>query len=278
MVLVALAVLVFALGDSLTKWLTMRYSVAAVMFVRYALNLMILAAVYGPRHGAKLWRTQRSFLVALRGLCLCAASISIGLAFRTIPVGEATAIVFLAPFAVMLLAGPLLGEKVGLAGWVAALAAFCGVLLILRPGGALDPAGALLAVSCATFSIGYQFLTRYLARTETTMALLFTTALTGTLVFGVLTMLDGAPVLPDAVGSAVLLTLGLLATLGHFLFTAGYREAPAALLSPVNYTQLFWAVIFGWAIFGHLPDRWSAAGMVVVLLAGASVALRARKM
>lgn len=274
----ALAVCVFALGDSLTKWLTMRYSVAGVMFVRYTLNLLILAAIYAPRHGARLWRTHRTLLVALRGLCLCAASISIGLAFRTIPVGEATAIVFLAPFAVMLLAGPLLGEKVGLAAWAAALAAFCGVLLILRPGGALDPTGALLALSCATFSIGYQFLTRFLARTETTMALLFTTALIGSIVFGVILALEGAPVMPDATGAAVLLTLGLLATLGHFLFTAGYREAPAGLLSPVNYTQLFWAVIFGWLIFGHLPDRWSAAGMVIVLLAGASVALRARKM
>ena len=64
--------------------------------------------------------------------------------------------------------------------------------------------------------------------------------------------------------------LGALATLGHFLFTAAYREAPASLL---NYLHLFWAGGLGWLIFGHLPDGWSLAGMALVCASGVVVAV-----
>ena len=76
-------------------------------------------------------------LVFLRGLCLALASLTMGLALRLMPVGETVAIVYLSPFAVMLLAIPLLGERVGPLGWTCAAVGFLGVLLIVRPGGGL---------------------------------------------------------------------------------------------------------------------------------------------
>jgi drug/metabolite transporter (DMT)-like permease len=75
----------------------------------------------------------------------------------------------------------------------------------------------------------------------------------------------------------MMVLLGALATIGHFLFTSAYREAPASLLAPVNYLHLFWAGGLGWLAFGHVPDRFAASGMFLVFLSGVWVALTARR-
>jgi drug/metabolite transporter (DMT)-like permease len=270
--LVVLATLAFAMSDVVTKQQAMRHPVSVVVAVRYLVNLGLLTVFLGPRLGSGLWRTERRGLVFVRGLCLALASLTMALALRLMPVGETVAIVYLSPFAVMLLAIPLLGERVGPAGWTGAAVGFLGALLIVRPGAGLAPLGvafALLNAGCAT---AYHLLTRYLARSETTISMLYQTALVGSVFFCLMAIgsLDDLAVGPPDLAMMVL--LGALSTLGHFLFTAAYREAPASLLAPVNYLHLFWAGGLGWLIFGHLPDGWSIAGMALVCASGALAA------
>ena len=272
--LITLAVMAFAVADTLTKHLTMLYAVPLVVAVRYLVNLLLLATILGPRHGRALVRTRRTGLVILRALSLAVASLSLGLALRYMPVGETVAITYLAPFAVMLLAVPLLGEKVGLVGWLGALVGFAGVLLILRPGAGLDATGTGFALITAAASTAYHLMSRILARSEQTIALLFHTALVGTLVFGTMLLWVWDGTLPSLADFALMLALGILATLGHALFTAAYREAPASLLAPVNYLHLLWAGLLGWIVFAHIPDPLTSAGMVLVTAAGAATALR----
>jgi drug/metabolite transporter (DMT)-like permease len=274
--LVTLATLLFALADVITKHLTMLYAVPLVVLLRYLVNLALLTAVLAPRHGRALFRIRRTGLVLVRALSLSVASLSLGLALRHMPLGETVAITYLAPVAVMIAAIPLLGERAGLVGWLAAAAGFLGVLLIVRPGAGLDAWGVVFALVTAAASATYHLLSRVLARTETTIALLFHTALAGAVVFGLLTAVvwDGLwPSLPDL---GLTLALGVLATLGHALFTAAYREAPASLLAPVNYLHLVWAGILGWLFFAHAPDGLTLSGMALVTAAGVAVALRTR--
>ncbi|KAF0172185.1 MAG: Permease [Rhodobacteraceae bacterium] len=276
-VLVALATLTFAAADVLTKQLSMRHPVAIVVAVRYLVNLGLLAVVLYPRLGAGLWRVQRRGLVLLRGLFLALSSLTMALALRLMPVGETVAIIYLSPFAVMLLAGPLLGEKVTRWGWIWAVMGFAGVLLILRPGGGLDPYGVAFALINAGFATGYHLLTRLLAGSETTAAMLFQTALVGSVFFslGALGSLDQLDIAATDYGWMAV--LGALAAAGHFLFTAAYREAPASLLAPVNYLHLVWAAGLGWVIFGHMPEAPSLAGMALVCASGVALALGAKR-
>src|SRR3546814_17900348 len=95
------------------------------------------------------------------------------------PVAEATAIVFLSPMLVVLMAGPVLRERVGMSGGLAAVAGFIGVLLIARPGGGLDCVGVMLDLCAPTANAVYQLLSRMLASTERTMTLLFFLSLIG---------------------------------------------------------------------------------------------------
>lgn len=272
--LVALATLAFAVSDVMTKDLAARHPVVLVVAVRYALNLGLVTALVGPRVGAGLWRVRRGWLVTLRGLCLAGASLTMGLALRVMPVGETVAIVYLAPLVVLVLSAPVLGERVALSAWLGAGAGFAGVMLILRPGSGLDGFGVAMALVNVGFSTAYHLLTRLLARTESTVAMLWHTALVGALGFGLGALLapPDLPVTPADLG--LMAGLGVLATLGHFLFTAAYREAPAALLAPVNYLHLVWAGALGWLAFAHVPDAPALAGMALVAGAGVWAALR----
>lgn len=275
--LVMAAVLAFALGDVLTKHLTMRYDVSLVLTGRYVINLALLVAFLGPSHGWGLVRTQRTWLVMTRAGCLAVASLTMGLALRWMPLAETVAIIYLAPFAVMLLAVPILKERVSLAGWIGASVGFVGVLLIVRPGSGLAPLGVAFALTNATVATAYHLLTRVLARTDSTMAMLFHTAWVGCVLFSGMLLWSWDGVVPVAADWVLLGGLGALATLGHFLFTAAYRLAPASLLAPVNYMHLVWAGGLGWLVFGHLPDGLSIFGMGLVTAAGAGVALRSRR-
>ena len=275
--LVMAAVLAFALGDVLTKHLTMRYDVSLILTGRYVVNLVLLVALLGPSHGWGLVQTKRTGLVVVRAGCLALASLTMGFALRWMPLAETVAIIYLAPFAVMLLAVPLLGERVSLAGWISAAAGFAGVLLIVRPGSGLAALGVTFALLNAAAGTAYHLLTRVLAGSDSTVAMLFHTALVGCGLFGAMLLWSWDGVLPTVVDWALLGGLGTLATLGHFLFTAAYRHAPASLLAPVNYMHLVWASGLGWLVFGQLPDGLSLAGMALIAGAGAAVALRSNR-
>jgi drug/metabolite transporter (DMT)-like permease len=273
--LVSLAVLLFAAADTIGKHLAMLYAVPFILAVRYLINVALLAALLGPTPA--LWRTQRTALVILRGLSLVAGSLSMLLALRVMPVGETVAIIYLAPFLVMAFASRFMGERTTPLGWLAALLGFAGVLLIVRPGSGLDPLGVALSLFNALCATTYHLLSRILARTETQTAMVFTTALTGAVVFVLLLPFTVIGPMPSGIDWLWMIALGSLATLGHFLFTAAYREAPASLLAPINYLHVVWAGILGWIVFAHVPDTLALVGMAAVVLSGTLLALGARR-
>lgn len=275
--LVIAATLMFAAADTLGKHLVLLYAATMVLAARYCVNLALVAAVMWPRHRAALWRTRRTGLVILRGLCLALASISMLMALRVMPVAETVAIIYITPVLVMLTAATFLAERISPLGWLAAALGFAGVLLIARPGSGLDTWGVALSLMNATLATGYHVLTRVLARTETTMALMFHTALVGAGVFVGLTFALGTETLPPAFDAGLMLALGALATIGHLMFTSAYREAPASTLAPVNYMHIAFATILGWLVFRQLPDALGFAGMGLIAVAGLMAAWKASR-
>lgn len=269
--------MLFACMDVTNKYLVASFDVPVIAAFRYSGHLLLMLAFVAPRQGQDMVRTQRTGLVWVRALCLCASTVFVVLAFKRMPVAETSAIVFLTPILMALAAGPLLGERIGWRGWTAALLGFVGVVLIVRPGSGLDTVGVLLAFGCALVSTTYNLLSRLLASTEQTIAMLFYTALAGTIVFGAMLpwfWLDRAPTMFQAI---LLASLAVYGGLGHFLFTAAYRDAPASLLGPVSYLQLLWVALLGWLVFDHLPDAVSLIGMAIIGASGVLVAFKSRR-
>ena len=271
--LVVVATLLFACLDTANKALVTDYNVPLVAAIRYIGHAILMLALLGPARGREMVTTQRTGFVIVRALCLVVATLFAGLVLQRMPVAETVSIIYLSPIVVALLARPLLGETIGAVGWAAAIAGFAGVLLIVRPGGGLDPLGVSY-VLCNVVTVGYFLLSRVLARTEKTLALLFYSALTGAICFGIAlpwTLYGAAPTLLQV---ALFLSTGITAGLGHYFFTAAYRFAPASVLAPINYLHLMWAGLLGWLVFGHVPEVLTTTGMAVVAAAGVAVALR----
>lgn len=269
-------VFLFACMDTTVKYLATRYPVPVVVGLRYLVHCLLMVLVLGPSQGRTLLRTQRTGMVLLRGACLAAASLFLTLALQRLPVAESTAILFFSPLLVVVMAGPILRERVGLLGWTAAVAGFAGILMIARPGGGLDGMGALFAGCAAIVTSVYQLLSRLLAATETTLALLFYTALVGMCAFAPAIPLFWEGASPPPLDWLLLCGVGVFGGVGHFLFTAAHRHTPASTLAPVLYAQVLWAALLGWLTFGHIPDAFAIAGMCTIAVAGALVAVRSR--
>lgn len=270
------ALLLFALLDATAKHLTAFFAVPFMVWVRYLVHFLFMAATIAPSEGRALVVTRHPWLMTLRALMLVGVTLFMQLALQTLPLAETSALVFTTPLLVAVLAGPLLGEKVSRRAWLATVVGFAGALLIARPGGALSGIGIVYAVAAAICYALYQILTRRLVGSETQLRLLFFTALVGTLcmTFAPFTHWDGH--WPSLTEAALLASLGLYGGVGHFLMIRAFREANASTLSPLLYVQLIWATLLGWLVFAHLPDFPAVIGMLIIGASGLTLALTER--
>ncbi len=158
------ATMVFACLDTITKQLVMVHDVPLVAAIRYAIQLVLIVAIFGPRQREELIKARSPILALVRGLCLAASAGFMSLALQRMPVAETTAIIYAAPLLVLLLSGPFLSEHVGMLAWMGAAGGFIGVLLVARPGSGLDALGLLFASANVVTSAVYYLLSRHLRR------------------------------------------------------------------------------------------------------------------
>lgn len=277
MLLVVGATMLFAGNDAVNKYLLASYDVPLVAATRYIIHALLMIILLAPRHGRQMVETTRTGLVVIRGVCLAVGSLFAGLALQRMPIAETTAIIYLSPIMVVLLARPVLGEQIGLLGWLAALGGFVGVLLIVRPGAGLDPLGVTFALCNIGVTAAYYLLSRVLARTERTLALLFYSALAGAILFGLAAPWYWFGTMPGTLDLLLFLSLGVTAGLGHYMFTAANRYAEASKLAPMTYLHLLWAAMLGWLVFSQVPDALGLVGMGIIGLGGVISALRSRR-
>lgn len=267
------ALLLFAALDATAKYLSGFLPVPLLVWARYLVHLLIMLIIFVPGMGRSLVITSHPWLMGLRGATLVGVTLLGQRALQTLPLAETTALVFVAPLLVALLAGPVLGEVVRPRVWLATCAGFVGVLLIARPGGTLNASGILSALGAAIFYAGYQLLTRKLVSSEPPLRLLFHTALLGTLLMSPALLLSWDGRLPTPLQAALIVSLGVYGGVGHFLLIRAFRETPASTLSPLLYWQLIWAALLGWLVFDHLPDWPAVGGMLVIGGSGLSLTM-----
>ncbi|MBK7421946.1 MAG: DMT family transporter [Propionivibrio sp.] len=268
------AIFLFAVLDATAKYLTAFFAVPLLVWARYFVHLVFMLVAIAPGMGREIVITQRPWLMTFRALMLVGVTLLVQLAFRTLPLAETTAIVFVTPLLVALLAGPLLGEKLQARSWLATITGFCGVLLIARPGGAMFGIGIVYALGGALCYAIYQILTRKLSASEPPLRQLFYTALVGTVAMSFVLPAYWSGTLPTLKQALLIASLGFYGGTGHFLLIRAFREAPASTLSPLLYVQLIWAMLLGWIVFGQLPDLPAVVGMLIIGASGLSLVLR----
>lgn len=269
-VLLILAVSLFAVLDGLSKVLADTQSVGQILVARYALALPVLLATYRPADWGGLFRTARPGLQIVRGIAPLLIGGCMVVAVSYLPLADATVILFAAPFLVVALSGPLLGERVRPASWIAVAIGFAAVLLVARPGFGDLSQYAIFPFAAAVFYALFQLLTRRLAaageKADTTLAWTLAVGLVVTTPIAVFAW----PPLSDSAW-ILMIALGIVFGVSQALMVRAFAYASAGLLAPFGYVQIIAAVIFGLIVFHAVPDLWTLAGMVMITAAGVYV-------
>lgn len=265
----------FSMLDTTAKYLVQIYPTAQVVWARYVGHVVLAAAVLLPMHGRGLFVTHRPGLQVLRSFFLFGATCTNFAALQYLQLAETSAISFSAPLMVAVLAIPLLGESIGPRRWAAIFVGFLGVLIVIRPGLGLVHWATGLSVLTALCVSLYQITTRKLAGVDRAVTTQFYSAILGAVAI--------TPIVPffwetpDVTGAALMLLLGALGGIGHWMLILAHRLAPAPVIAPFNYIQLLPMILFGYLVFGDLPDVWTLFGAGIVLSSGLYLLSRERK-
>ncbi len=267
-VFAVLAVASFAVLDTATKVASLTIPVMMALWFRYAFQAFATSAVLIPREGmAAAFRTSHPRFQLLRGVLLLATSVFAYFSLKFMPVGEFTAIVMIVPLVVTLLAATSLGERVSPLRWILVAGGFTGAMVIIRPGGEGFSWAMLLPLGLVASNSWFQMLTSRMARTENPLTTHLYTGWIGLVLTSVL--VPFVWITPaTTVEWVALLLMGLMATVGHFLLILAYTSAPASWITPYLYFQIAFAMLGGWLVFSHLPDRYSVAGIALIAVCG----------
>ena len=213
--------------------------------------------------------------VFFRAFFLLAATFCFIAAIRIMPLADALAIVFVAPFIVLLVGKFYLGEDVGLRRVAAAVVGFMGVLFVIQPSLAAFGAVALFPLGTAVAFAGYILVTRGLSRRAHPVTLQFYTGIFASLICTpTLILAHGSgsemldPVWPKGQAWLWLFGVGFFATVSHMMMTYALAMAPSATLAPLQYFELPVATFFGYLVFGDFPNILSLFGIAVIIGAG----------
>jgi drug/metabolite transporter (DMT)-like permease len=275
--LILFAGLCFASLDATAKYLVVDHGLLLVVWARYAGQMVVSTPIAWSRGGPGFWRTRHLRIQLIRSLCLVTATACFFAGLRFLPLAEGSAITFLAPMFAIVFSGPVLGERPTRARWLSAIGGFAGVLLLIRPGSAVFHPATGLLVLAAISNAFYQLLTRKVPE-DSAHTTLFYTGLVGTIVLTVMVAATGGFHFALTPRETVLFVmLGCLAGLGHFCLIGAFLRAPASLIAPFTYVHVLWATLYGYLIFGQLPDGLSMLGMAVIVGSGVALVWHERR-
>lgn len=262
-------------NDAVAKHLAATLPVGEVVFFRQIAALILVGAYGLATVGVSAFRVVDAPVQFLRGLAFVGSTLFIVSSLAVLPLAIVTAIAFSSPIIVAVLSGPILGEHVTARRWLGVCIGFIGVLIVIRPGSASFTWALLLPALAATATAFRDTLTRKLARTDTSLSILFWSSVLVILAAGV-TSISGWKPISAAEGGWLVLN-GFLNASAHFLMITAYRHGDAALLSPFRYSGLIWAILLGWLVWAHLPDFWSMVGSMVIIASSFYVAEATKK-
>ena len=258
--------------DAVIKELSGTFGGMQLVFFRSSFGLIPVVFMVMMAGGFSILVTRRPLLQAVRSILATVTTFLFFTSLRYLPLGEAVALAFAAPIFLTVLAGPVLGEKVGPRRWIAVLVGFVGVLTILRPGSETFSPYALLPLSAAVAFSLTMLLGRKLALTDNSTSIVFYTSLGGVLASGVMIPMDWTPPTIDHLPWLVL--IGLLGGFGQILIIQAFRHAEASMLAPFEYSSIIWAILFGYLFWSEVPDDLTFVGAAIVVGAGVYIAQR----
>jgi len=275
--LMCAAVTVFAALDATAKYLVdvRAVPVTEVIWVRFVGHFLLTVAVLAPLSIKRMITTSKPVHQLVRSTLVAITTGFNFLSVKYLQLDQTITIFFLTPLLVAALAGPILGEWVGLRRLLAIMTGFFGVLIVTRPGfGGIHWAVIYSFGAMACYAL-YNIHTRYMAGHDSLQANMFYTPLAG-VVFTAPLALAVWQWPQDWLTWALFAWLGLTGALGHGLLILAFKYAPAPVVAPFVYVGIITMPVLGYVIFDDIPTLWTLSGGAVVVASGLYLLYRER--
>jgi drug/metabolite transporter (DMT)-like permease len=272
--LMLLSVFMFSFGDALGKYIVATYSVGQLLCLRACAALFVLSPMIW-RHRARFFALERPRLQLIRVILSTLEVAAFFLATVYLPLADVTTYYLACPIFVTALSAIVLGEQVGWRRWSAILIGFAGVLIALRPSAQSFSWPAMIALAGSLCFSALMLITRSLRATpDIVMA---SSQFVGTFLLGAL-MAPFGWVRPSAGALAMFAAAGCISVTALLCVNRSLKLAPASVVVPYQYSMIVWAVMFGYFVFGDVPQPATIAGAAIIIGAGLYIFLRERKL
>ncbi len=263
---------VFSSHDVLIKFLGGDYGVFQIVFFSVLFSFVPMTLIMATDRTEASFVPHRPLFLLLRTTTVIVGMICGFYAFTALTLAEAYALLFASPLLITALSVPFLGEKVGAQRWAAVILGLVGILIVLRPG--LQPLslGHIAGLTAAVANSIGAIVVRKVGREERSQTLILFPMVAVLLIMAVVMPGNYKPL--PIVDLATLALMGLLLIVGQILVLRAYRNAPASLIAPMQYSQIIWAALFGLVFFQEIPDIWIGVGAVLIIGSGIFVVWR----
>lgn len=266
---------VFATHDAVIKYLGGSYSPFQMIFFSTLFSFPLVTFMLMRDKTSGNLRPVHPWWTGLRTICSTINVMCAFYAFTVLPLAQVYAILFATPLLITMLSIPVLGERVGPHRWGAVVVGLIGVFIVLRPGSTDLTLGHAAALTCACVGGLASIIVRKVGREERTVVLMLYPLVANFVIMGSLMTFTYKPLpINDLGGIGALSVLGF--TGGVFLIIA-YKASEAAIVAPMQYSQIIWATIFGFLLFGETIDMATVLGASVIIMSGLYIVFRESK-
>jgi drug/metabolite transporter (DMT)-like permease len=271
-VVALLGMLLFALNDTMGKWLVTTYSVGQVVAIRSAAALIVLAPFVWWLGWRPLFNVEKPRMQAARAIIATVETMFFYAAVFYLPLADVMTYWLAAPIYIAALSPLLLGEHVGWRRWTAIAVGFLGVVIALQPSSAMfqSPAAAVSIIGTCFFA--FLLISGRSLRNTPDTVLVFWQNVMGVIIGFGFAYFDW--VTPDLRDLAMLGLLGVVAMTAHAMINRSLKLTDASVVAPLQYTLLFWAIVFGFLFFGDIPSVPMMIGALLIVASGLFIFFR----
>ena len=274
--LVSLCYLLFCLLDGSAKWLVGSMPVLMVVWLRFVMHALFGGAVLLPIKGRALFRTRHMRWHVVRALMFMAMTGINFWALQYLQLTVTASIFFSVPIMIAMASAFIFDEKLDPGRWIAIVAGFAGVLIIIRPWGAEFHPAMLASVVNAILYAVFLMMTRRLAAYDSPETIQYLPAVGAAI--GLAPFALAAWESPSGwLEWTVACLLGVLGGFGHYLLALAHRYAPSSVIAPFLYQQVIYMAVFGYVVFGDVPSPGLWTGAAIVIASGLYLFSRERR-
>lgn len=262
----------FSAHDVAVKYLGGQYSTFQIIFFSVLFSFPMVFLLHLRERNADNLFPKHPWWSLPRVVATVVTGVSAFYAFSVLPLAQTYAFLFGMPLLITVLSVPMLGERVGIHRGSAVIVGLIGVLVVLRPGyvelGLGHAAGLTAAVGAAISSL----IVRKIGNEERSTVLMIYPMFANLLLMAVL--LPGRYVPMALFDLGTVATMAILASLASLCIILACKNGEASVVAPMHYSQMIWAIIYGYFFFAELPDTFTVIGACIIISSGLYVVFR----